>query len=433
MLKIIFKNLCASRSRSWWLLAEMVVVTIAIWVFVDPLTVNSYVGALPVGYDRDRLCMVKLAAEVNGRPGYRSDRDTPEALADDMLNLRNGLSNLPGVESITITGWAYPDANGSSSQTVTVDSMSLDANTFTIIPDCRFLSTYGIKALPGYPAVADLESGVKGGNDVVITRTMARLLFPGSNPVGHFIGQGSSSFNSGRAARVIGVVEDVRPRTTASTSLVMFYFESGDILPDPSEASLLIRLEEGMSVSRFIDGFKRLSRGEVSRGNVYCSGIRSYCDISAQRAYAEGVTNKNRLHVALSIFFFANLLLGTAGVFYLQTRRRSVDAGIMRSFGATPRRIMLMLLGEGWVLTTAGWLVGCLIYLQYALHEGLARANNNPEFDAYDSSWVTDFPIHFAVVSLIVYALLLLVVTLGVSVPAFRISRVSPVDALRDE
>lgn len=47
--------------------------------------------------------------------------------------------------------------------------------------------------------------------------------------------------------------------------------------------------------------------------------------------------------------------------------------------------------------------------------------------------WTDSFMLHFTIVSLIIYVILIAVVSAGVYLPARRISRVSPVDALRDE
>ena len=61
MWKLIFRNLLSRRRRLAWLLCEIVIVSIVIWVFVDPIVVNGYIDTLPLGYDRDRLCMIQTA------------------------------------------------------------------------------------------------------------------------------------------------------------------------------------------------------------------------------------------------------------------------------------------------------------------------------------------------------------------------------------
>ena len=120
------------------------------------------------------------------------------------------------------------------------------------------------------------------------------------------------------------------------------------------------------------------------------------------------------------------------GTFWLQTRTRREEVGVMLSFGATPGRIVRQLLGEGAVLTTLGTLVGCFIYLQYAISEGLAKGVSD-WMGKVQTYWTDSFGLHFLIVSLIVYAILLAVVSVGVYIPARKISRIPPTEALRDE
>ena len=49
MWKLIFRNLLSRRRRLAWLLCEIVIVSIVIWVFVDPIVVNGYIDTLPLG------------------------------------------------------------------------------------------------------------------------------------------------------------------------------------------------------------------------------------------------------------------------------------------------------------------------------------------------------------------------------------------------
>ena len=82
---------------------------------------------------------------------------------------------------------------------------------------------------------------------------------------------------------------------------------------------------------------------------------------------------------------------------------------------------------------TIGLLItGKIIYLQYGISEGFSKGTMwndilRPEY------WTDFFWAHFLVVSLIVYAILLVVVSVGVYIPARKISRIPPTEALRDE
>ena len=88
-------------------------------------------------------------------------------------------------------------------------------------------------------------------------------------------------------------------------------------------------------------------------------------------------------------------------------------------------------MGEGVVLTFIAVLTGCLLYLQYALKEGLEKGSG--WIDSTETYWVTDFAQHFLIVSFIVFFIMLAVVLIGIYIPARKISRIPPTEALRDE
>lgn len=424
MWKLIFRNLLSRRRRLAWLLCEIVIVSIVIWVFVDPIVVNGYIDTLPLGYDRDRLCMIQTARN------YDEERSDTASVSADMRNLLIRICNLPEVESATIVDWSYPDAIGSSSIGVHKDSVWLSVQLMPMLSGWNYFTTYGIHAVPGNNDAGELQDMTPKQGDIIVTRTLAELLFPGVNATGHYIGEDSEDFEVDDAYRIAGVIEDVRPQSVTAESLLAF--KAYEFNPDLCY-NIVVRLKDGVSMPRFIHDFKESISEGIQSGDYSCKDIVAYDKLSEEYAYGRGVTNELRLKIILSVFFFANLLLGVAGVFYLQTRKRSEEAGVMRSFGATPWHIRLMLLGEGWVLSTIGCLIGCLIYLQYAVKEGLARANGNVGYDAYDLSWVSNLPVHFILVSLVVYLLMVIIVSIGISIPAWRISRVSPVEALRHE
>ena len=107
--------------------------------------------------------------------------------------------------------------------------------------------------------------------------------------------------------------------------------------------------------------------------------------------------------------------------------------GVLRSVGARRSHIVAMLTGESVVLTLAAWATGELLYLQFALRNGLATGHaGNDNINVLDN-WVSHFGTHFAVVSAIVLAVLLASVVTGTLIPAIRASRVNVSEALRDE
>jgi len=106
--------------------------------------------------------------------------------------------------------------------------------------------------------------------------------------------------------------------------------------------------------------------------------------------------------------------------------------GVRLSYGASPRRIRLLLLGEAGVLTTIAVLIGCLFYFQWVLKDGFYVLSSMAPSD--NMRYITNhFAIHFLIVSVIVYLVMMAVTWIGVWIPAYNISKISPVEALKDE
>ena len=116
----------------------------------------------------------------------------------------------------------------------------------------------------------------------------------------------------------------------------------------------------------------------------------------------------------------------------MQTRSRREEVGIMKSFGATSAGVVGLFVSEGLVLATVAVTAGSVIYLQYALHEGFFLPDNGncSQFVHY---WYENFKLHFAVIMSMVWLLTALVVSVGICIPAWGISRKSPTDSLHDE
>ena len=75
MNKLIIKNLYAHRRRYFWILLELVIVSIIAWLVLDPAVVGIASLSQSPGYDRDRLVRIRLAKEPGGEPGSDNSDD----------------------------------------------------------------------------------------------------------------------------------------------------------------------------------------------------------------------------------------------------------------------------------------------------------------------------------------------------------------------
>ena len=160
--------------------------------------------------------------------------------------------------------------------------------------------------------------------------------------------------------------------------------------------------------------------------NGHCSSKNQFAQSSLSYDF--------NLQIATAVFFLINLCLGIIGTFWMQTKRRTEESGIMRTFGATKRRIMLMFLAEGWVMATVSMFIACVLYLNY-VKMGFGELCISPHQPGTqpDPTWVADKPLHFLIVSALVYLIILCTVLIGIAIPTMRIIKTRITDALRDE
>lgn len=431
MWKLILKNLWSRRRRNGWLLAELILVAILSWYIFDPVMGVTYERHLPLGYDADRLCMVSVGMLPQEAPGYEPQAADSASLMQTYLNLVDRARQHPDVEQATpVLSFVYPGAmgNGTSSFIAEGDSVAHTALFIEFLPHTHFFETYGFQSGKGSMSAAQL-SDLDNGDYYIMTEDLLEGMFR------------THIYRNQRCWKVNGTdtcytavkgtvksckyLSDKRP-----VPIVFMPLQNPDIRSSLDNMRIVVRLKEGVRMERFLHDFRPWMLRQLRIGNLYARELQSYDEINAAREFSDS-TVLYRRSLSIALFFLVNLCLGVIGTFWMQTRTRREEVGVMLSYGATPHRIRLLLLGEGTALTTLATFIGCFIYLQYAFSEGLNTGSSLME--AVTPSWVDNFGLHFFFVSLMVYVILLLVVWIGIYIPAHRISSISPTEALRDE
>lgn len=429
MWKLILKNLWSRRRRNGWLLAELILVTILSWYIFDPVMVVTYERHLPLGYDADRLCMVSVTMFPQEASGYEPQAADSASLVQAYLNLVDRVRRHPDVEQATpVLSFVYPGAMGigTSSFIAEGDSVAHTALFIEFLPHTHFFETYGFQSGKGSMSAAQL-SDLDNGYYYIMTEDLLEGMFR------------THTYRNQRCWKVTGTdtcytavkgtvkvckyLSDKRP-----VPIVFMPLQNPDIRSRLDNMRIVVRLKEGVRMGRFLHDFRPWMLRQLRIGNLYARELQSYDEINAAREFDS--TMLYRCNLSIALFFLVNLCLGVIGTFWMQTRTRREEVGVMLSFGATPHRIRLLLLGEGTALTTLATFIGCFIYLQYAFSEGLNMGNSLAEVVI---DWIDNFGLHFFLVSLMVYVILLLVVWIGIYIPARRISSISPTEALRDE
>ena len=458
---LAFKSLWSRRKRNAWLFAELILVTIVCWWVLDPVIVTLYHKNLPLGYDKDRLCLVGLGIDISlYKPG-----DNFEELQEQFIKRFKTDFTTADVEYICTMGQRYLESPGGQSNLCYSDTTksvmeqveqtnqhtTAYVRHITFVKGEPFLETHGIKMLYGeedtkrYIQNPDLFG--TGDNVIVISRATAKWYFGKDDAVGEYLYYHNNRkvevdghdeyLPYNHPLRIIGVYDDVRTSESRHDEFTRLA---------PERASfIVVRLKAGANVEAYCNMVREKTKDNYAVGCIGLNRITSYDQLMDENSYNSGYTNKLRFNIALAALFLFSLSLGVIGTFWMQTKQRRGEVGVMRSFGASRNSIMRMIVSEGAMLATASVVIGCLIYLQYAIKEGLNLGfyNSMENEDgtpltvsienASNLDWVNTFGDHFLIVSAIIYLIILAVVIIGVSIPAKRLSSIPPVDALREE
>jgi hypothetical protein len=234
-----------------------------------------------------------------------------------------------------------------------------------------------------------------------------------------------------RDRSVICVVEDVKENPNERYPYVIFF---PSLYSVPSyNCKLLLRLKPGVDAEEFVKNAQPTLTDEFRAGIFVLNYLDTYRHHYDQQLKRDNNTLISQMTSVPLVLFCINVVLGTLGTFWLQLRKRREDIGIMRAFGASRRRIFAMLLAEGAVLTALATFVGCFIWFQFAASNDLLSDGNIYGGSGRETDWVTQFWPHFLIISFIVYMLILLVVSIAVSLPAWNVCRQKVVEALRSE
>jgi cell division protein FtsX len=434
-MKQILNNLWSQRGQNVWLFAELVVVCFVAWTQLDPIVVRLFYRNLPVGFDIDRL----VVADVAEIKSVQDGGSTPEEIyerADELFKvqaklLKEHLLAQEGVESVS-----FLDDIGGYPRMLQHLMQQPCGNDTIFIPWCYFneeedfFETFGIHPVAGSPSQHEMSTDFRGNQTLIITRSLAERAY------------GSAEAALGKQIRseirydgvyftqtIGGVVEDVSAFDTEYSSWMIF---SPNGRADLSSIKrIAIRLKPGVNMQRFIEE-QNYHIGELATEYLTLSGFTPYQKVESwEKSFNKSHDYDFNLSVATAIFFLINLCLGVIGTFWMQTKRRTEESGIMRAFGATKRRIMGLFLAEGFVLTTISMLITCVLYINYVktgLGELCIPSSTQP-----DPTWVADKPLHFLIISGIVYLIILTTVSIGILIPSWNIVRTKPVEALREE
>ncbi len=432
-MKYIIKSLIARSGRVSGLIVEIIIVTIIGWMVIEPVAVKTAIALIPAGYDYDRLIEVKVSQFMDNSEEFDSTISTDGDQVDSNLRrLLEMVRNRKGVEKATFSLYQGIEHEAQATMAIDVDSLyhkDGEDNTTMIsvvnfVPGTDYFATYGITAPDGRP----FQEPHDLNNSFIVSNLAAKAVTADGQPLGKDLFD-----NPKRPALISGVVADIPYRKGDGRGSIAYRIPWGMAEEGfgGNVWGIVIRLGDGVNKRQFLESLTA-DLADYRVGNHYLTHPVALSD-SREEAFADQHRELVQKWIIV-IFFLVNVFLGIAGTFYVQCRGRIPDAGVMRAFGATRHRIEGSIIGEACLLTFIGWLVGSIIYLIYLKFQGFPMEGDGDWIIRQISPRWYDTPEgRYGVISGIILLLLLATSTLGAWLPARKVGRVNPVDALRNE
>jgi putative ABC transport system permease protein len=366
------------------------------------LLIRSFDRMLRV--DRGFQSENRLLVAVN-IPGSYKER------SDDIINrFLDRVSSAPGVQSVAamgsrpIVGWD-PGMGIVSSEKPDGDNGKFPWAGWRIVSGDYF-RTMGIPMLKGRTFNQHDQIGKPWR--IIISKRLADTLWPGEDPVGHqaLLWKGQSN----DPAEVIGVVANQRERGLDADPTLTVYMPSYGSGPGPVHFAV-----HTAGNSTALTPSLRSMLKEIDP-NLPLYNVQTMDEIVSR-----SVAPRRFNMLLLTIFAGVALLLalvGVYGVLAYSIGQRTAEIGLRVALGATPRKVLALIIGQGMRPILIGIGVGLLGALALSHFVSSLLFNVKP-MD----------PLTYVVVALLVAAAALL----SCYVPALRALRIDPVAALRQE
>src|SRR5215212_1214810 len=291
-----------------------------------------------------------------------------------------------------------------------IPGMAYDANHRQVSAD--YLKTMNVPLRHGrYFDARDNEQSVPAA---IINETMARQYWPGENALGRRFKIGDPDDKETPWTQIVGIVADIRQMGLDEAVKAEMYLPYQQINDSPWFIPRDLAIRTSGETSSLAGSVRQMIR-EVDPDQPV-SNVATMAELLGKEAA------QRRMGMIMLVGFAAlALLLASLGIYgvlaYFVTQHTN-EIGVRLAIGATPRRILFLVLRKGMGLTLVG--VGIGLAASFAL----TRLMSSLLFGVTAAD-----PLTFATVP----ALLVLVALLACYIPARRATKVDPLVALRYE
>lgn len=433
MIANIIKQLWNKRRANMWIFIELVLVAYFLWTVTDSLYFYTGNSLTPDGHTASECYVVNLDYGIILGPGEKYINQTPAMRKNDYIDIVKAVHNLPEVAYYCITEKnSIPGCSVNTNKgTLNLASELADWITFVTLPelgDEQPFATFEIKEATTGDII--VMPTAPRNNIIYISEEYAKALYGTTEVRGKEVDFGSRH-------TIAGVYKDYKTSnkyyTPMEHSLVTFTAElrtAGDYYQDIEERyHLVIRLKEGVDCEAFEKHFNEEIAPTLRRGYFRCHGLTKVSDMQKRFMKITGGEGDMKMNIALSLFALGCIFLGMVGCFWIRANTRRSEIGLMRSVGASRKRVISQFLAETVILVTLAYIVVTPFLVETAKES--IYYNKAYEMGYIISFYIKKIP-HFIMHTGCNYIIILSTALIGTYIAVNKVIAQHPADALKD-
>lgn len=422
MIGHLLKIIRAQFQSNLWLLSELLVVFVALWVMADYFIAQYVLYHQPVGFKTDRVYQVTIALRSADSPNFVAYPEGSEEPRRNFDRIVDQIRRHPDVEAVSVAAYSLPYTTSSSSWGLSRDSLKIwNVRLYNVSRD--YFRVFGIHTCTG--GSPDQLGRLLSTSDEIISSNLAERLFGRTDVVGEQVIRSGDEDTIPR--RIVAVTEPVRNdeyHVWLPYARFVLLDASGDkpqSEEDLTRWDVVFRVRPGVRLLGFEDRFMSEMRSRLQSGNFRVTGIQDYGTIRARFLENSSEASGQRVITSVMLFLLVNVFLAIVGSFWFRVKRRRAELGLRMAMGSSRRGLLGFTIGESLLLLTLAALPALLVCGNLLYAEAVPLV----------TGWTK--VASFLVASSLTWLALALVIVLAVWYPAWRAAKVMPAEALREE
>ena len=413
MNKKLFNQIKNEWRGNTWLAIELLLVSVVMWYVTDSLFCVGATYLEPRGFNIDHCYLISMGKLNEKSPDYVAYQQGDEQ--KDVFELLNRLQHRPDVEAASLSAGSHP-YNGSNSTT----SMQLQGDSIivggwfirrVVTPDfVRVFRYEGVNGETPEQLAQMLEEDKLLASENIYDSYGRKLRDYQGQPF-YWGGDTTETQILGAALKTVRYADYQEARSSYSMVAKMTWADA------TQELCVRVRPEHD---NDFIARLKADSESQYRIGNIFISDIRSFKDI--RRNFQQTQSNGIRNLVTGMVFLLVNIFLGLLGTFWFRTQQRKSEIALHKAHGATNGMVFTRLLSEGWLLLLI------ITPLALIIDFNLAHAELNAWRNGTTLEWD-----RLLICGGISFALIALMIAIGIGIPARKAMKIDPAEALHNE